>query len=56
VQAAFAAVEADRPRTVLRVRGGGVLHAALATVGSVVPRRWEMLMIERISRRLWLSG
>ena len=51
VDAAFAAIEADRPRAVLRLRGGRALFAALSTAALVLPRRWEMLAIERFSRR-----
>jgi short-subunit dehydrogenase len=52
VDATFAAVEADRPRAVLRLPGARVLHGATSTAGLLVPRRWEMLAIERFSR--WL--
>jgi short-subunit dehydrogenase len=52
VDAAFAAVEADRPRTVVRMRGGRVLFGAFSAAAFFVPRRWEMLAIERVSR--WL--
>jgi short-subunit dehydrogenase len=52
VRAAFAAVEADRPRTVLRLPGGRVLYGATATASFFIPRRWEMLVNERFSR--WL--
>ena len=52
VRAAFAAVEADRPRAVLRLPGGRVLFGATSAMALVVPRRWEMLAIERFSR--WL--
>jgi short-subunit dehydrogenase len=52
VSAAFAAVEADRPRVVLRLPGGRVLHAATVTAGAFVPRRWEMMAKERFGR--WL--
>jgi short-subunit dehydrogenase len=52
VEATFAAVEADRPRAVLRLPGGRVLFAATSTAGFFLPRRWEMLAIERASR--WL--
>jgi short-subunit dehydrogenase len=52
VDAAFAAVEADRPRAVVRMRGGRVLFGAFSAAALFVPRRWEMLAIERVSR--WL--
>jgi short-subunit dehydrogenase len=50
VDAAFAAVEADRPRAVIRVRGGRVLYGLSSSLAVFVPRRWEMLAIERFSR------
>ncbi|HXL44886.1 MAG TPA: SDR family NAD(P)-dependent oxidoreductase [Gaiellaceae bacterium] len=53
VDAAFAAVEANRPRAVLRLRGGRVLFGAASVAAAFVPRRWEMLAIERVSRWLW---
>jgi len=52
VRAAFEAVEADRPRTVLRLPGGRALYGATATAAFFLPRRWEMLVNERFSR--WL--
>ncbi len=56
VAAAFAAVEADRPRTVLRLPGGRLLYAATATVGFFIPRRWEILATERLSRWMFTAG
>jgi short-subunit dehydrogenase len=50
VAKAFQAVESDRPRTVLRLPGGRVLNAATASVAVFLPRRWEMLASERLSR------
>src|SRR5213076_3281184 len=50
VQAALAAVEADRPRTVLRLRGGRVLYGVTSAAAVLLPRRLEMLGIERLSR------
>jgi short-subunit dehydrogenase len=50
VEAALAAVEADRPRAVVRVPFWRALSAVTSAVGLVVPRRWEVLAIERISR------
>lgn len=56
VRAAFAAVEADRPRIVLRLPGGRVLYAVTSTLGFLLPRRWEMLAVERFSRWLFRPG
>jgi short-subunit dehydrogenase len=52
VDAAFAAIEADRPRVVLRLPGGRALYAATSALTFFLPRRVEMLAIERFSR--WL--
>jgi len=52
VDAAFAAIEEDRPRAVLRLPGGRALSATASTAALFLPRRWEMLVIERLSRRL----
>jgi len=56
VSAAFAAVEADRPRVVLRLPGGRLFFGATSVVGALVPRRWEVLALERFSRWLFRSG
>jgi len=56
VRAAFAALQADRPRSVLRVPFWRALSLATSTAGLFVPRRWELLAIERLSRSLWRSG
>jgi short-subunit dehydrogenase len=56
VNAAFATVDADRPRSVVRVPFWRALSVAASTAGAFVPRRWEMLAIERLSRSLWHSG
>ena len=51
VAATFAALEADRPRAVVRVPGGwSRLYAASTKVSLFVPRRWAMLASERLSR------
>jgi short-subunit dehydrogenase len=50
VTKALAAVEADRPRVVLRLPGAHALHVATSALGVVVPRRWEMLASERLAR------
>jgi hypothetical protein len=52
VDAALAAVDADRPRVVLRMRHGRALFAAFRAATLFLPRRWEMLAIERASRML----
>lgn len=55
VAAALTAVEQDRPRAVLRLAGGRVLFGAASTVASVVPRRLEVLALERVSRWILLG-
>lgn len=52
VAAAFDAVEADRPRAVLRLPGGRVFYVAASAAACFLPRRRELLAIERFSR--WL--
>ena len=52
VAAAFEAIEDDRPRVVLRLPGGRVVYGAASAVTLFLPRRREVLAIERFSR--WL--
>lgn len=50
IAATFEALEANRPRVVLRVRGWGLLYAFATKAGLFVPRRWSLLLSERVSR------
>lgn len=55
VDGALAAIEADQPRTLLRLAGGRALYGAASTASAVIPRRWEMLALERVSRWILLG-
>jgi short-subunit dehydrogenase len=56
VRAAFEALEAGRPRAVLRVGGWGAASAVASKAALFLPRRWVLALSERLSRRVFPAG